>query len=134
MTIPAPHAPIRVGSSQPSPRQRIRHRRASDPRHGKVEAIHAAHERFVKIARRAPEIMVKLVVTPASLDSEIDEMVDRLAAAAPEAALILQPVTPFGRVRETPDAKRLIGLCTRLSRRMSRVRVIPQTHKIYAAL
>jgi 7-carboxy-7-deazaguanine synthase len=109
-------------------------RRASDSRHGKVETFHAAHERFLAIARRAPEVMVKLVVTSESRDAEIDEMLDRLIATAPEATLILQPVTPFGQVRETPDAERLIGLCARLSRQMSRVRVIPQTHKIYAAL
>ena len=109
-------------------------RRASDPRNGKVEAFHDAHARFLKIARRAPEVMVKLVVTPASRDAEIDEMVDRLKSIAPKTTLILQPVTPFGQVQEAPDAARLLGLCARLSRQLSRVRVIPQTHTLYAAL
>ena len=108
-------------------------RRASDSRHGKVQAFHDTHERFLKIAQRAPEVMVKLVVTPASRDSEIDEMVDRLESTAPKATLILQPVTPFGQVQEAPDPARLLELCARLSRRLSRVRVIPQTHKFYAA-
>jgi organic radical activating enzyme len=108
-------------------------RRASDPRRGKVEDFHATHERFLKIARRAPELMVKLVVTPASRDAEIDEMLARLESTAPEAALVIQPVTPFGQVQEAPSAQQLVALCARLSRRLPQVRVIPQTHKIYAA-
>ena len=109
-------------------------RRASDPKRGSVESFHAAHEKFATIARRAPELIVKLVITPASGDDEIDEAVSRLESTAPEATLILQPVTPFGRVREAPSAERLIALCARLSGRLRRVRVIPQTHKIYGAL
>jgi organic radical activating enzyme len=109
-------------------------RRASDARHGPVEPFHAAHQQFLKVARRAPEVMVKLVVTPNSGDAEIDEMVSMLHSTAPEATLVIQPVTPFGRVAETPSAERLLALCARLSKRISKVRLIPQTHKIYGAL
>ena len=109
-------------------------RRASDPRRGAVEAFHAEHEKFLVIARQAPELVVKLVITPASVDAEIDEAVSRIAASAPEATLILQPVTPFGKVREAPSAERLLALCTRISSRLANVRVIPQTHKMYGAL
>jgi organic radical activating enzyme len=109
-------------------------RRASDPRHGAVEGFHTEHEKFVAIARRAPELVVKLVITPASLDDEIDEVVSRVEASAPDATLILQPVTPFGAVREAPSAERLLALCTRSSSRLAKVRVIPQTHKLYGAL
>jgi organic radical activating enzyme len=109
-------------------------RRASDPRRGAVEPFHTEHEKFVVIARRAPELIVKLVITPASADAEIDEVVSRIEASAPDAALILQPVTPFGAVREAPGAERLLALCTRISSRLAKVRVIPQTHKIYGVL
>jgi organic radical activating enzyme len=109
-------------------------RRASDPKRGAVEPFHGEHEKFLAIARRAPELIVKLVITPTSLDDEIDEAVSRVEANAPEATLILQPVTPFGAVREAPSAERLIALCTRISSRLANVRVIPQTHKIYGAL
>ena len=109
-------------------------RRASDPRHGAVEDFHTEHEKFVAIARRAPELVVKLVITPASLDDEIDEVVSRVEASAPDATLILQPVTPFGAVREAPSAERLLALCTRSSSRLAKVRVIPQTHKQLGAL
>jgi len=108
-------------------------RRASDPSNGAVEAFHAEHEKFLAIARQAPEVVVKLVITPASLDDEIDEAVSRIRASAPEAALILQPVTPFGAVRQAPSAERLLALCARISKRLAKVRVIPQTHKIYGA-
>ncbi len=108
-------------------------RRASDPRRGAVEPFHTEHEKFLTIARQAPELIVKLVITRASLDDEIDEAVSRLEASAPEATLILQPVTPFGPVQEVPSAERLLALCARLSSRLARVRVIPQTHKIYGA-
>jgi organic radical activating enzyme len=109
-------------------------RRASDPKRGEVEAFHGEHEKFLAIARRAPELIVKLVITPTSLDDEIDEAVSRVEANAPEATLILQPVTPFGTVREAPSAERLLALCARISSRLANVRVIPQTHKIYGAL
>ena len=109
-------------------------RRASDPRRGAVKSFHSEHEKFATIARRAPELIVKLVITPASADDEIDEAVSRLEASAPEATLILQPVTPFGAAREAPSAKRMLALCTRISNRLAKVRVIPQTHKIYGAL
>jgi organic radical activating enzyme len=104
-------------------------RRASDPRQGPVEAFHAEHERFLRLARRAPEVVVKLVVTPASDDAEIDEAAARIAAVDPAVTLVLQPVTPFAGVREAPRPERLLALQARLSRKLADVRVIPQTHK-----
>jgi organic radical activating enzyme len=104
-------------------------RRASDPRHGPVASFHAAHERFLRIALRAPEVVVKLVVTPASEDAEIDEAAARIAGAAPGVTVVLQPVTPFGGVREAPGAERLLATFLKLSRTLSDVRLIPQTHK-----
>jgi organic radical activating enzyme len=108
-------------------------RRERDPRHGEVESFHEEHERFLKIARGAPELMVKVVVTGNSRDEEIDEMVSRIAASAPEATLVLQPVTPFGQVSTVAAPERLLALCARLSTQLSRVRLIPQTHKSYGA-
>jgi organic radical activating enzyme len=104
-------------------------RRATDPRRGPVEPFHAEHERFLRVARRAPEVVVKLVVTPASEDAEIDEAVARIARVEPEPVLVLQPVTPFAGVREAPRAERMLALLARLSRRVHDVRLIPQTHK-----
>jgi organic radical activating enzyme len=104
-------------------------RRAADARRGPVAAFHAEHERFLRIARRAPEVVVKLVVTPKSEDAEIDEAAARIAGVDPGVTLILQPVTPFAAVREAPQPERLLELLERLSRKLADVRVIPQTHK-----
>jgi len=65
-------------------------RRAADPRHGSVSEFHDAHERFLQLAKRAPEVVVKIVITAASGDEEIDQAVTRIARTAPQARL---PVT-----------------------------------------
>jgi 7-carboxy-7-deazaguanine synthase len=98
------------------------------------EAFHDAHERFLRVARRAPEVVVKVVVTPASLDAELEEMAERIAAVDARVPLVVQPVTPFGPVRERPGAQRLLALVARLSQRLADVRLVPQTHKATGVL
>jgi len=109
-------------------------RRLSDPRRGPVADFHDDHERFLRVAQRAPEVVVKVVVTPASADAEIDEMCARIAAADPKTPLVVQPVTPFGQAREAPGAERLLALVARIARVLPGVRLIPQTHKLLGAL
>jgi organic radical activating enzyme len=109
-------------------------RRASDPRRGPVAAFHDAHAAFLRVARRAPEVVVKVVVTPASLDAELEAMANAIAAIDPETPLVVQPVTPFGPVREGASARRLLEIVASLSGRLAQVRLIPQTHKAYGAL
>ena len=106
-------------------------RRASDPARGAIEPFHEGHERFLAVARAAPRVVVKLVVTPASEDAEIDEALARIARVAPAACLVLQPVTPCGGVRERPSAERMLALAARAGERVADVRVIPQTHPVY---
>jgi organic radical activating enzyme len=109
-------------------------RRESDPARGPVESFEAAHARFLETARRAPETVVKIVVTPASTDAEIDTAVACIARIHPSACLVLQPVTPCGAVKESPPASRLHALARRALETLDDVRVIPQTHKILGAL
>jgi organic radical activating enzyme len=109
-------------------------RRADAPRGSPPAPFHAEHEAFLEVARRAPEVVVKVVVTPASGDDELDAMAERIAKVDPRVTLVLQPVTPFGPVREAPGAGRLLGLAARLSRSLCDVRVVPQTHKLIGAL
>jgi len=104
-------------------------RRAGAARGGAREEFHAQHERFLRVARRAPEAVVKVVVTPASRDEELEEMARRIAAQDPAIPLVVQPVTPFGRVAAAPGPERLLAVVAQLSRSLSRVRLIPQTHK-----
>ena len=109
-------------------------RRADDRKSGPVDDFHTAHAEFLRIARGAPEVMVKVVVTPATTDEEIDAMTHCILGVSPEVLLIVQPVTPFGGVRAAPGAQRLLELSTRLERSLPNVRLIPQTHRLYGAL
>ena len=65
--------------------------------------------------------------------AELDELCERVAKIDAAVPLVLQPVTPFGPVKESPSAERLLALVARLSRRLSQVRLIPQTHKAMGA-
>jgi len=93
------------------------------------ESFHEAHAAFLAVALSAPEVVVKVVVTPASRDDELDAMATQLEKLADPPLLVIQPVTPFGPVREAPSAERLLALTARLSARLPKVRLIPQTHK-----
>jgi 7-carboxy-7-deazaguanine synthase len=109
-------------------------RRASDPKRGPVRDFHADHERFLSAAQEAGEVFVKVVLTPSSRDEELDEICRRIAGAAPETLLVLQPVTPRGTVAEAPEPARLLRALQRCRESLSRVRLIPQTHPILGAL
>lgn len=109
-------------------------RRESDPRGAPPAPFHEAHEVFLARARRAPRVVVKIVVTTATGDEEVDVAVHAIDRQAPDATLVLQPVTPIGQVRERPSAARLLALASRAERVLRDVRVIPQTHPIYGAL
>ena len=87
---------------------------------------------FLRVARRAPQVVVKVVVTPASTDEELEELAARIAGVDPALPLVLQPVTPFGPVKERPSPERLLALVARLSRSLEDVRLVPQTHKLLA--
>lgn len=108
-------------------------RRDSEPRDGAGADFHEAHAAFLKVARSAPEVLVKVVVTPNTRDDELDAMAARVAAIDPEVPVVVQPVTPFGAVRERPSAQRLLSVCARLSSSLADVRLIPQTHRLYGA-
>jgi organic radical activating enzyme len=92
----------------------------------------AVHRRFLEIARHAPEVYVKIVLTQASRDDEVLAACGEIAAVAPATPVILQPVTPKGGAHR-PDAAHLLALQRAASRRLADVRVIPQTHPIYGA-
>jgi organic radical activating enzyme len=111
-------------------------RRASDPRRGEVADFHAAHEVFLAKACAAPatRVYVKVVVTPASSDDELRELCGAIARCQLDTTLVLQPVTPVGRVRETPAAAQLMTWLKLCREQLPDVRVIPQTHKTLGVL
>jgi len=95
--------------------------------------FHDEHEAFLRVARRAPEVFVKIVITASSGDEEVLEAARRIARVDPQVLLVLQPVTPRGPVTERPSAAQLLALAAAAEAILPGVRVIPQTHPIYGA-
>jgi 7-carboxy-7-deazaguanine synthase len=95
--------------------------------------FHDEHEAFLRVAVRAPEVFVKVVVTPASRPDEVREAARRVGRVDRAVVLVLQPVTPCGGVAERPPADRVLALAADVEELGLRVRVIPQTHAIYGA-
>lgn len=104
-------------------------RRAGRSTRDPEEPFHDEHAAFLEVALQAPEVLVKVVVTPSSRDDELEAMVRRLEALAEPPLLVVQPVTPCGAVEAAPDAAWLLERTARLAARLPRVRLIPQTHK-----
>ena len=109
-------------------------RRADDRKSGPVDDFHSAHAEFLRCALGAPEVMVKVVVTPATTDEEIDAMQHCILGVSPEVMVIVQPATPCGGVKVAATAQRVLELSARLERSLPHVRLIPQTHRSYGAL
>jgi len=96
--------------------------------------FHDLHEAFVGLAAGRCEVFVKVVVTPNTRPEELDEVCRRLQVRAPQVTLVLQPVTPIGRIREPPGAAELLSMLRRCEALHQDVRLIPQTHRAYGAL
>ena len=112
---------------------------ASDVRRAEGEAegsdFRAGHLAFLeRIRESALPASVKVVITQNSTAEEIADVCRGIAATAPEVPLILQPVTPYGRVRERPSAETLLAHLRRCEEQLDDVRLIPQTHRVYGAL
>ena len=86
------------------------------------------HRRFLELAA-AKDLYVKLVVSDETSREEFKQAVELLRETAPEAMLIIQPVTPRGGVQAAAPEKVLACQDYALSQ-LKDVRVIPQTHKM----
>ena len=95
--------------------------------------FHDEHEAFLRVAIRAPEVFVKIVVTASSGADEVLEAARRIARIDPRVLLVLQPVTPRGPVTARPSAAQMLSLAAAAETIVADVRVIPQTHPIYGA-
>jgi len=87
------------------------------------------HRAFLEVAAAA-KTYVKLVVTPDTRDEELIEAARMVEAVDQALVLVLQPVTPFGRIKSAPSPDRMLevqSICGAVHRN---VRVIPQTHKL----
>jgi len=92
------------------------------------------HERFLRLARETCDVYVKIVVVPHTRPEELDAICSRIAAVDREIPLILQPVTPMGRIKEGVEPEAMLGHLRACEERLGDVRIIPQTHRVYHAL
>lgn len=98
------------------------------------EDFHDAHAAFLRVAMRAGAVYVKAVVTPSTQDEELEAMMDRIVRISDAIPLVLQPVTPTGGVKRSPDPDQLLRWLRRAEERLTDVRLIPQTHPFYGVL
>jgi 7-carboxy-7-deazaguanine synthase len=87
------------------------------------------HRRFLQIASRK-DVFVKLVFSQQSTEQELDQAIEIIAECDKHIPLILQPVTPYGIVRQPPSPEQVLSWQSRAKKLLKHVRVIPQTHKI----
>jgi len=86
------------------------------------------HKKFLQVAAKK-DLYVKIVISAETSDEEFDAAINLIAETSPEIMLILQPVTPVGKIQEA-DAEKILSLQARALKILKDVRVIPQTHKL----
>ncbi len=89
--------------------------------------------RFLKLAR-GRLLAAKLVVASAMPAGEFERALDMVAASAPAATVVLQPVTPVAALAQPPEPAEMLAWQARALRTFRRVLVIPQTHKLIGQL
>jgi organic radical activating enzyme len=93
------------------------------------------HRLFLRLCRENHiETFVKTVVGKDTPEEEVLRAAEIVQAEYPEIPLILQPVTPFGTVKEGPGIVKMLALQRSASDFLADVRIIPQTHKILGVL
>jgi organic radical activating enzyme len=98
-----------------------------------MRAYWREHEAFLQIAR-AKEVYVKVVISQETSEGEILLAIDLVKRIAPNIPFVLQPVTPFGPVRETIRPLQLENLLQVSKNQLGDVRVIPQMHPQWGIL
>jgi organic radical activating enzyme len=89
------------------------------------------HAEFLRTAiESGKEIFVKVVVTAQTVDSEIEQAVALVAGIHPAIPFILQPVTPWGGVKEKPSTEQIEQWRVVAKKQLNDVRIIPQVHRI----
>lgn len=90
------------------------------------------HEVFLHTAKEK-ELFVKMVVAAETTEDEVMQAIEMIARADRTIPLILQPVTPTGKIH-TIDASAMLRYQEMALTRLNDVRVIPQTHKFLGQL
>ena len=97
-------------------------------------SVWESHEAFLRRAvggvRHRPEVFVKIVVTRETSEEELERSFRLVAQVDSQIPVVLQPVTPWGPVKESPTPQQLDRWRQMACRSLSDVRVIPQVHRI----
>jgi len=88
---------------------------------------------FLAIAARR-QVFVKMVVSAATSDGELDEACQVVAGVGADIPVVLQPVTEGRASPERLDEAGLLRVQRVAARRLDVVRVIPQVHKLMGCL
>lgn len=86
------------------------------------------HREFLKTAR-TKDLYVKAVISAGTSREEFLQAVDVVAEVSPEILFVLQPVTPINGVKAAPP-KKILDFQALTLKKLSDVRIIPQTHKL----
>lgn len=93
-----------------------------------VRIDRADAKRCVEIARRAPDLFVKVVVMEDSKAEEVEEAARLVAAVDPDIAMILQPATPVNPATAAPGGDAVLRFRAAAERHLRSVSVMPQLH------
>ena len=93
-------------------------------------SFHREHAAFLRVAQRAPERVVKIVVTDQTRRDEWEEACAEISRVDPATPLVLQPVTPQRSGGGRPSPGQLFDFLAVAARQLRDVRLIPQTHPI----
>jgi len=91
------------------------------------------HRQFIEMANQK-DVFVKVVLTQETPTQEVQQAIDIVASCNPKIPFILQPVTPYGKVRNPPLPEQLLNWQALAKQSLQRVLAIPQTHKIMGQL
>ena len=75
------------------------------------------------------DLYVKIVISAETSDAEFDAAINLIAEVSSKILLILQPVTPVGKI-QAASAEKILSLQARALKVLEDVRVIPQAHKL----
>ncbi|MBQ5859829.1 MAG: 7-carboxy-7-deazaguanine synthase QueE, partial [Selenomonadales bacterium] len=90
------------------------------------------HDVFLNTAKEK-ELFVKLVVAAETTEEEVVQAIEMVARAGKTIPLILQPVTPIGKIHAI-SAESMLRYQEMALAHLTDVRVIPQTHKFLGQL
>ena len=94
-------------------------------------SVWTEHEAFLRSARgTGRELFVKVVVTADTREEELRQSFNLVARVDPRIPVVLQPVTPWGPVRQAPSQEQITRWTRAGEETLSDVRVLPQMHRI----